>query len=199
MAGWKTLNSKQLFSNAWLGLRQDEVITPAGTPGNYVVVEFKNRAVGVVPLTAAGELVLVRQTRYAVGNISSLEIPKGGCPQGEAWCDTAHRELAEETGYDAEFMTPLLEGIHLSNSISNEMGALFVATGLTAGEQSLEESEDIEVEIYPFDEALSMVLTGQITDAMSVMGILLLAQRRQQFSLPAGAVQRLTNPALAGP
>jgi 8-oxo-dGTP pyrophosphatase MutT (NUDIX family) len=183
MAAWKTLTTRQLFSNPWLGLRQDEVITPAGNPGNYVVVEFKNRAVGVVPLTAEGNVVLVRQTRYAVGNISSLEIPKGGCPQGEAWHETAHRELAEETGYRAGAITPLFEGVHLSNSISNEVGALFVATDLQPGVQMLEESEDIEVETYSFDEALSMVLTGQITDAMSVMGLLLLAQHRQRFSL----------------
>ncbi len=189
MAGWQTLDSRHLFSNPWLGLRQDEVITPAGTPSQYVVVEFKNRAVGVVPLTADGQLILVRQTRYAIGNVSSLEIPKGGCPQGEAWHDTACRELAEETGYRAGSIMPLFEGVHLSNSISNEIGALFVATELEPGEQSLEESEDIEVEIYPFDEALSMVLTGQISDAMSVMGILLLAQRRQQFSLPASPEQ----------
>lgn len=178
MSQWKTIGSERLFDNSWLGLRRDAVITPGGTPDHYVVMEFKNRAVGIVPLTDDGQIVLVRQTRYAVGNISSLEIPKGGCPAGEDWLDTAHRELAEETGFRAAQMTVLMEGIHLSNSSTDEIGALFLASGLQPGQQALEDTEDIEVEYWPVASALQAVLDGRITDAMSVMAILLLVQQR---------------------
>jgi ADP-ribose pyrophosphatase len=179
MSAWKTLTSRRIFDNPWIGLSRHEVINPAGKPGQYDVVEFKNRAVGIVPLTDNNQLVLVRQTRFAIGNISSLEIPKGGCPQDECPDVTASRELQEETGFVASKITPLLEGMHLSNSVSNEVGFLYVATGLKAGVPSLEETEDIQVEIHSFDSVLSMVLTGEITDAMSIMGILLLNQHRQ--------------------
>lgn len=179
MGTWQTSGSERLFDNSWLGLRRDAVVTPAGTADHYVVMEFKNRAVGIVPLTGDGQVVLVRQTRYAVGNISSLEIPKGGCPAGEDWLATAHRELAEETGYRADHMQVLLEGIHLSNSSTDEVGALFVATGLHQGQQALEETEDIEVEYWPVAEAVRAVTDGRITDAMSIMAILLLGQRER--------------------
>ncbi|MGL5185271.1 MAG: NUDIX domain-containing protein [Plesiomonas shigelloides] len=183
MSSWQTLESKAVYENPWMRVREDQVINPAGNPALYGVVEFKNRGVGIVPLHADGSITLVRQTRYATGCNSSLELPEGGCPHGENWFDTARRELQEETGLLAEAIEPLLLGFHVSNSITNETGALFVATGLSQAEQTLEESEDITVERHPFDDVLQMVKSGIITDGYTIMGILCLAAERSRFGL----------------
>lgn len=183
MCAWKTILSETVFETPWIKVRKDEVITPAGTPGQYGVVEFKNRAVGVVPITAAGQIVMVRQTRYAIGNVTSLEIPEGGAPEGEDWLETARRELQEETGYQAAHIEPLLTGFHMSNSVTTELGALFVATGLTAGETELEDSEDIEVELHSYDEVMRMISSGAITDGLTIMAMLCIATQKQKYGL----------------
>ncbi len=183
MGSWQTLESKTVYDNPWIRVREDQVINPAGNPACYGVVELKNRAVGVVPIDASGHIVMVRQTRYATGGNSSLEIPEGGAPEHEDWLETAHRELEEETGLRAGLIEPLLTGFHLSNSVTNETGTLFVATELHPGRQALEETEDIQVETYPFDDVLAMVTSGLITDALTIMAILRLAIERERYGL----------------
>ena len=147
------------------------------------MVEFKNRGVGVVPVLDDGRIVMVRQTRYAIGNQSSLEIPEGGSPQGEDWQHTALRELQEETGYTAREIEPLLTNFYLSNSVTNECGALFIARQLTAGTQDLEETEDIQVELHTFDDLLAMIRSGVISDALTIMALLCIAADRARYNL----------------
>lgn len=183
MSVWKTLASKVVFETPWLKVRHDDVFTPAGNPSQYGVVEFKNRAVGVVPVLDDGRIVMVRQTRYAIGNQSSLELPEGGAPQGEDWLQTAARELQEETGYTAGEIEPLLTNFYLSNSVTNECGALFIARQLTAGKQDLEETEDIQVELHTFDDLLAMIRSGFITDALTIMALLYIAADRSRYNL----------------
>lgn len=184
MGSWKTLKSTVVFDTPWIRVRSDEVTTPHGHPGHYGVVEFKNRAVGVVPILDDGRIVMVRQTRYAIDCASSLEIPEGGSPAGESLLDTAIRELKEETGYLAEKVEVLLSKVHLSNSVTTEHGGLFVATGLTAtGTQALDDSEDISVELHKFDDLLAMIDNGELTDSLTIMALLKLALRREQFGL----------------
>ena len=183
MCAWKTVTSKVVFETPWITIKHDHVITPSGSNGEYGLVEFKNRAVGVVPILDDGRIVMVRQTRYAISNQSSLEIPEGGAPYQEDWLETAKRELKEETGFEATNIEPLLTGFYLSNSVTNEQGALFVATGLTAGESELEETEDIQVEYYSFDSLLKMIQNQEITDSLTIMGLMLVQQRRNEFGL----------------
>lgn len=86
--------------------------------------------------------------------------------------DSAKRELKEETGLSADRWTQILR-THLSNSVSDEEGFVFLAEGLTEGTKELEDTEaDMKVWKLPFEEAIKMVLEGQITDSLSVMGIL---------------------------
>jgi ADP-ribose pyrophosphatase len=183
MSGWKTLTSKVVFETPWIKVRHDDVITPAGNPGQYGVVEFKNRAVGVVPILDDGRIVMVRQTRYAIGNQSSLELPEGGAPVGEDWQDTALRELQEETGYIAGNIESLLTNFYLSNSVTNECGALFIARQLTMGTQELEETEDIQVELHTFDNLLTMIQRGDISDSLTIMALLYIAADRTRYGL----------------
>ena len=97
---WTTLGSRPVYENPWIKVREDQVLRPDGQPGIYGVVEFKNRAVGVLPVEDDGAVWLVGQYRYPL-QAYSWEIPEGGCPEGETPEETARRELQEETGLTA--------------------------------------------------------------------------------------------------
>ncbi len=95
----------------------------------------------------------------------------GGSPIGVDQFDGARRELSEETGLEARSWTELMR-VHPSNSITDELGIVYLATGLTQGEPSPEESENISVRCVPIDEAVNMAMEGQITDAITVAALL---------------------------
>jgi 8-oxo-dGTP pyrophosphatase MutT (NUDIX family) len=157
----------------------DEVTRPDGGPGIYGVVSFKTRAVGVVALDDSGRVLLVEQYRYTLGE-DSLEIPEGGVPFEESMLDGAHRELAEETGYTAAEWRDL-GPFATSNSITDEVGRLYLATRLTAGEPHPDGTEAITARWLPLDEAVAMVERGEITDAMSQIGLLRVALERERL------------------
>jgi 8-oxo-dGTP pyrophosphatase MutT (NUDIX family) len=173
---WETLNSRIVYENPWIRVREDQVLRPDGQPGIYGVVEFHNKAVGVIA-HEDGYIYLVGQFRYPL-NTYSWEIPEGGCPHGEDPLAAAKRELKEETGLSAELWT-LTGQAHLSNSVSNEEALWYLAEGLTHGDPSPEETERLSVTKVSVEEAVKMVMTGKITDAISVMAILAFAVREQ--------------------
>lgn len=173
---WQTLNSSVPYENPWLSIRHEEVITPAGTPGIYGVVSFKNKAVGVVPIDADGNTYLVGQYRYAL-NEYSWEIPEGGSPLGTVPLDSAKRELKEETGLEAKNWTEIAR-IHTSNSATDEEGFLYIAEDLTEGEHEPEDTEDLRLWKLPLSEAVHMAMTSRITDALSVSALLIVARLR---------------------
>jgi len=173
---WQTLRSRVAYENPWLSIRHEDVVTPAGTPGIYGVVSFKNKAVGVIPIDAQGNTYLVGQYRYAL-NEYSWEIPEGGCPLGTDPLATARRELKEETGLEAQTWTQIAR-IHTSNSATDEEGFLFIAEDLTEGEHEPEETEQLRLWKLPLAEAVEMATTSRITDALSVSGLLLVARLR---------------------
>ena len=170
---WRRVSSRVVYENAWIRLFHDDVITPGGTEGIYGRVNFKNHAVGVIPIDDDGNTWLVKQTRYPLDS-ESWEIPEGGSPKGEDILQTARRELEEECGLVAERWDKLIE-IHTSNSVTDEAGTVFVARGLAVGNQQLEVTEDIVLKKLPLQEAINMVLNGEITDSLSVAGLLRLA------------------------
>ncbi len=167
---WTTLSTKHIYENPWLSLREDQVINPKGGRGIYGVVDFKNMAIGVVPIDAEGNTYLVGQYRYPL-NEYSWEIPEGGGPHGIDALESAKRELKEETGFTAANWINIGR-IHTSNSVTSESGYLFLAQDLTAGDMEHEETEDLIIKKVPFTEAVRMVMAGEITDALSIAGIL---------------------------
>lgn len=171
---WKTLSTREAYSNPWIRVREDQVINPGGGPGIYGVVEFKSLAVGVVPIDEEGCTWLVGQWRYCHESYE-WEIPEGGCPPGETTAECARRELREETGILAETIEPLLTGLQLSNSTSNEVCDIFVARGLSFTESNPEETEELQVRRLPLKEAIQMALDGRIRDSVSVLALLRLA------------------------
>lgn len=176
---WKTNATREIYDNNWISVREDDVTRPDGNPGIYGVVSMKNRAIGVVPLHADGTVTLVGQYRYTM-NEYSWEIPEGGCPDTELPIHAARRELREETGLIAATMQPLGGEIHLSNSVSDERGYLFLATDLEQGKANPDGTERLQLRRVPLQDAVAMALRGQINDGLSVLGLLLAAQEWQK-------------------
>jgi 8-oxo-dGTP pyrophosphatase MutT (NUDIX family) len=183
---WRRLSRRVAYENPWVTVWHDEVIRPDGEPGIYGVAHFANQAVGVVALDGSDRVVLVGQFRYTLG-AWSWEIPEGGVPADENPLDGARRELREETGVEAATWSELAR-VHLSNSISDEAGVVYLATDLTQGEATPDGTEHgIEVRWIPFDEALAMTLDGRITDSLSLIGIGRVALARLAALRDAGA------------
>lgn len=174
IGGWIEKSCTTEYENPWIQVTHSEVITPAGSNGIYGVVHFKNKAVGVVPIDDDGYTWLVRQSRYPLQEFT-WEIPEGGSPAGEDTLATAQRELKEEVGLVASDWE-LIQTMHLSNSVTDEEAFLYVARGITeVGGVELDDSEDIISKKVPLQEAIEMVLNGQITDSLSVVALLRLA------------------------
>jgi len=174
---WTTHSTEIAYENPWIRVEHCEVTTPGGLPGVYGVVRFENIAVGVIPIDHEDYTWLVGQYRYTLDEYS-WEMPEGGCPKGESPEDAAHRELLEETGLRAATMTPLFDGVRLSNSVTDETAVAFVATDLTQGEPQPDDTEDLQIQRVPVDDAINMVLSGEINDSFSVMAFQRLALMR---------------------
>jgi len=175
---WKTLKITEVYDNPWIHIDEHDVINPSGNPGIYGTIHFKNLACGIIPLDDDDTTWIVGQYRYALDRYS-WEIPMGGVAVGTDLLTGAQRELKEETGLTAAHWKKILD-VDLSNSITDEIGTVFVAEGLTHGKPEFEETERIEIRKLPFDDLVRMALDGQITDVLSIAGILKLATQRSR-------------------
>jgi 8-oxo-dGTP pyrophosphatase MutT (NUDIX family) len=166
---WLRRSRRVAYENAWITIWHDEVTRPDGEPGVYGIVHFANLAVGVIAVDEDDRVLLVGQHRYALDEYS-WEIPEGGVPPGESALEGARRELREETGVEASDWTELARS-HLSNSVSDELAILYLATGLTSGVATPDGTEALDVRWLPFDDVLAMTLDGRITDALTVLAV----------------------------
>lgn len=167
---WQTLKSEVKFETPWIKVTKHDVINPAGNPGQYGVVNFKNIAIGILPLDKDLNTWIVGQWRYPLEQYS-WEIIEGGGPHGIDPIESAKRELKEETGILAEKYTELCR-LHTSNSVTDEYGIIYLAQNLHFSESEPEESEDLTVKKISFNKAYEMVMNGEITDSISMIAIL---------------------------
>lgn len=167
---WKTLGKTVKYENPWIRVEHRDVINPSGNPGIYGTVHYKNIAIAILPIDQDGNTYLVGQYRYVLSRFS-WEIPEGGCPEGEDPLTAAKRELEEETGLEATDWTPLLN-MDLSNSVSDEHSISFIARGLKNGQARPEETENLLVKKVHFTELVKMVLSNEITDALTIATVL---------------------------
>ncbi len=174
---WKTLSGELKYENKWISVTEYQVINPAGGKGIYGKVHFKNKAIGVVALDGQLNTWLVGQYRYTLDQWS-WEIPEGGGPADETPLVAAQRELEEETGLLADAWRQILV-FHTSNSVTDEVGYLYLAENLKQGQSALEETEaDLKVWKLPLKQAIQMIEEGKITDGLSVMGLLMVARMK---------------------
>ncbi len=167
---WRILSARKIYDNAWIKVTEFDVINPSGGKGVYGKVHFKNIAIGIIPLDEQLNTYLVGQYRFTLQQYS-WEIPEGGGSSDIDVLESAKRELKEETGLVAAEWTKLTD-LHLSNSVSDEYSAVFMARKLTQEEAMPEETEHLAVKKVSFEEAYQMVEEGTITDSVAVAAIL---------------------------
>jgi 8-oxo-dGTP pyrophosphatase MutT (NUDIX family) len=174
MTRWLTHDSQTVYENAWIRVREHQVSRPDGSEGIYGVVEVRNPAVFIVPITEAGEVVLIRMYRYTLDR-ESVEIPAGGT-DGQDPLVAAERELVEETGYTAAEWEPL--GLmHANDGVCNAPEHVFLARTLTcADDHGAMAAEGIsEVLTKPWEEVIEMIRQGEIHDSESIAALMLAA------------------------
>ena len=140
---WKTKSSKLQYNNPWISVTEHQVVNAAGNAGIYGTVHFKNIAIGIIPIDENNNIWLVGQFRYPL-NQYSWEICEGGGKLEHDILDSAKRELMEELGIKAENWTKLLD-MHLSNSVSDEVGIIYVAKDLSYFTPEPEEDEVLSI------------------------------------------------------
>lgn len=167
---WTFKDTRVVYDNPWIHVREDAVIDPSGNDTIYGVVQSKNLAIGILALDEDYNTWLIGQYRYPLGRYS-WEIVEGGGKMDVDPIESGKRELKEEAGIEAEEWIYLMT-IHTSNCIADETAHLYVAKGLTIGENNPDDNEKLQVAKVPFTEAYQYVLDGRITDSMSVCTIL---------------------------
>ena len=176
------LASREVFRGRTVRLDVDTVRLPNGRQMDFEMVRHPGAA-AVVPLADDGQVLLVRQYRYATGGWI-LEVPAGKLDGGEAPEECARREVEEETGFRPRHLEPL-GWIWTSPGFTDERIWLFLARGLEASRQELGQDEVLSLERVPFERAVAMAAGGEISDAKSICA-LLRADRRLRRDGGAG-------------
>jgi ADP-ribose pyrophosphatase len=168
-APWEQKSTRRIYQNPWISLREDLVELPDGRTTIYGVVTC-GECVGVLPFLDPNTVLMIKQYRYVAKRVT-WEMPTGGMHAGESREEAAQRELAEEIGYRAGKLT-WLSTYHTSKSVVDETAHLFLGEDLSRVELSPDETEFIEVRPFAFEEVLRMVLRSEVTDSMTVIGVL---------------------------
>ncbi len=157
----------------------EDITLPNGHRTEAAIVRHPG-STGIVPFADDGSVVMTYQYRHAVGKYL-LEIPAGTLEKGESPLVCAQRELEEETGFTAAAWLPMAT-IHILPAYSDEVIHLFLATGLKAASQRLDQDEILQVVHHPWKALMQMLEAGMITDGLSVLAL----QQVQRFRLELG-------------
>jgi ADP-ribose pyrophosphatase len=166
----ETINTKQIYKGNVINIESLTVKLPDGRTATRDKVLHPGASV-VIPLSAENEIFMVRQFRKAIEMVT-LELPAGKLDKGEDPKDCAFRELKEETGLVAEKLEHVIS-IHSTPGFCDEVLHLFLATGLTEGQAETEDDEFITTEKIHVDKLVKMIHSGEITDAKTIIGVLL--------------------------
>lgn len=173
----RQLSSRSVFQGRVVSLRVDEVLLPGGGTSTREIIDHRP-AVVIVPIDESGNLLMVRQYRYAVGE-TLLEAPAGVVEEGEEPDETAQRELQEEVGRISGDLRKLGE-FWATPGFCNELMHAYVARDLSHSSLAADDDENITVVAVPVAEALDMIAAGTIRDAKTI-ATLLLARHQQEI------------------
>ncbi|MFX0168931.1 MAG: NUDIX domain-containing protein [Candidatus Hodarchaeota archaeon] len=168
---WKRLHRVAVYQNPWITVYEDQVQLPTGQTTIYGVVTPPHDFVGIVPLLDSKTVILVRQYRYIQDKVT-WEIPSGAMEAGETPHQAAQRELREEIGYQANHFEQL-SLMRSNKSVMDDQGFIFLATGLAPSKAIPDETEAFQVVSVSLDLAMEMVTRFEITDCVSIIGLLL--------------------------
>ena len=166
---FETLESRRIYEGRTISLRVDTLAIDGGETVPREVVEHKG-AVVIVALDSKGNVLLVRQYRHPTGE-RLLELPAGTLEHGEEPMATAIRELQEETGFFPETIVPA-GSFYTAPGFCTELMHLFFARDLRPQSLPADIDEDIELVPTGLGRAKELVLSGEIKDAKSIVGIL---------------------------
>ncbi len=173
------LKSKAVFDGALLHVRKDEVLLPDGNSSvrEYIV---HPGAVALIAYLENGHVVLLNQFRYPLQKVF-IELPAGKIDPGETPEETGMRELQEETGYKAGRLKHLTT-IHPCIGYSDEVIYIYEAFDLEKGEQNTDDNEFLECFSLPLDEAIQMVLKGEISDVKTMIALMNAKMRKDDHA-----------------
>lgn len=168
------LATREVFRGRTIRLDVDRVRLPNGREMDFEMIHHPGAA-AVVPVLASGEVLMVRQYRYATGGWL-LEVPAGKLDPGETPETCARREVEEEVGHRAGELVEL-GWIWTTPGFTDEKIWIYLATGLEETRQGLQDDEVLTVEKVPLEEAVGMAARGEIVDCKSTVGLLRAAAR----------------------
>jgi 8-oxo-dGTP pyrophosphatase MutT (NUDIX family) len=186
---WRRLASREIYENPWIKLTEFDAVAPTGKDALYGVIHFKSHAIGILPIHDDGTVTLVGQHRF-FSDAYSWELPEGGAPLDGDPLEGAKRELAEEANLAAREWRQVL-AYELSNSVTDERGFGYIATGLYPAEGTPDDTEIIRLARVPFREALDAALAGHMTDMITVALLLRAYHMAREGELAAALTQAM--------
>jgi len=165
----KIEKSEQMFNGRILKVYKDTVTLDNGRTVTREVIRHQG-ASAVLPLTEEGDVLLVRQFRYALGR-EILEVPAGLKEPGESPEECARRETEEETGFRPGSLTHLFD-YYSSPGYCTECVSIYLAKDLTETSQHLDPDEDVTVIRMPLEEAVEKVRSGEIVDGKTIAALM---------------------------
>ena len=174
----RRISGTLLAKNPWWEYRLDAYEKPDGSEGEFHYVHTAG-SVMVIPLTASGGLIAVRQFRY-LNRREGLEFIGGGIKSGKPAEESAAEELREEAGFECEKLTKIGE-FNPMNGVTDEICNIFVAQSLKRTTAKPDDSEEFEVVELDYDALCELVRTGEIWDGMTLAALALFEHRKQDF------------------
>jgi ADP-ribose pyrophosphatase len=174
------LSGREIFKGRVVHLFEDQVRLPDGSAASREVIRHPG-GVGILPLLENGDVLMVRQFRYP-GDSVLTEIPAGKLEYGEDALQCGKRELGEEIGAEAAEWR-FLGNIYPTPAYDSEVIRIYLARGLTFGEQHLDEGEFLNVVRVPLAELVEQVMAGEICDAKTQIAVLKTAKLLESGAL----------------
>lgn len=171
------LSGRQIYKGV-VGFNKDQVTLPNGKTASRVYLA--HRGASAVVAVENGQVYLVQQYRYPIGR-STWEIPAGKREEGQTPLACAKAELMQETGLRAAHWKKLTV-FNPSNAFSTEFLHIYVATGLTRGENCPDEDEFLQVKKFPLETVYKQIESGRLQDAKTIIGLLLYRRLREKES-----------------